>query len=292
MKKLLIKQIRFLLFSAALSLSLLLLSVGTARATSYGLTVFDYSVQGGTVTGFHETYLDMNDRPYYYASVDGYLLDYGNDDTLQNPPQVIEAKRQDNYYDAIVQTFGNVQRGKIYATYSIHYVIARYTYGGYYQDPYGLSNGYRDTRQPTYNFTYGSPVLTIYQRIPVAATGVFVWLPNITGLTVSTAEVGQTKEVEILGRYIGEHSNVAPVVTVSGSGVTAPVTRIIPGEGVVVNVQAASDAAPGERQLSLQSGTAPNRVPSNSVPFTVTRTQPNITSISPEAATAGNSEMV
>ena len=289
MKQILIKQIRFLLFSAALSLSLLFMSAGTANATSYGLTVFDYSVQAGTVTGFHETYLDMNDRAYYYASVDGYLLNYGNDETLQNY-QTVDYRYQDSYYDAAVQTFGNVQRGKIYATYSIHSVIARYVYGGgYYQDPNGFSNGYRDTRQPSYNFTYGSPALTVYQRIPVAATGIFVWLPNITGLSVSTANTGATREVEVFGKYIGEHSLINPVVSVSGSGVTVGVTRIVPGEGVVLNVQVADDATPGERQLSLQSGTAPNRVPSNSVSFNVTNNPPNLTSIDVASSLPGAS---
>lgn len=291
MREILIKQIKFPLFSATFLFCLLCLSAGAAKAQSYGLTVFDYSVQGGFVIGTHETYLDYNASVRYAASVDGWLLNYNNDETLQNY-QIVDYQYEDHPYDALVQTFGYVQRGKIYATYTLHRVIARFTYQNYFQDPYGLSRGYAETGQPTYGFIYREPAYTVYQRISVAATAVFVWLPNIQSLTVSSANTGATTEVEILGKYIGEHSLIPPDVFVTGSGVTVTFNRIIANEGVVVNVQIADDAAAGERQLSLKSGTAPHKVPSNSVPFTVVRTQPQINSISPEATTAGINAVV
>lgn len=253
-----------------------------AHAVSYALTGFTYDTGAGMVYGTSQTYLDYDLDPYYNAGVDGYLIKY-NDPTLSSYT-ILGSGSQDHQYDAVVLTASNVQRGETYAVFSDHFLQTTLYYYGYPYDPYGISYNYfgEGGGSPYYGFQYWQAVIMQDVWFYLGRTGVIVSLPDITQLAPDAGTPGTTPAVQVLGKYIGEHTQIPPVVSVSGYGVTAQFGNFLPN-GVEVYLQIAEDADVGDHTLSLTS----DGVLSNSVNFRVGDRTPQITSITPAEGITG-----
>ncbi len=114
------------------------------------------------------------------------------------------------------------------------------------------------------------------------STGVVAALPNISQIAPDAAIADTTPVVQIVGKYIGEHTNVAPNVSISGNGVSVQFMNFLPN-GVEVALEIAENADTGNRSLSLTS----DGVPSNSVTFRIGDRSPQITGITPPQGYTG-----
>lgn len=276
------KQIKLMWFTLAIMGGILFCSTN-ASAVSYALTDFNYDVGAGRVYGTSQTYLDYSLDPYYNAGVDGYLVKY-TDDSLTSTV-TLSSGSNNSGNNAIVLTVANVQRGETYAVFSDHFLQTTVYYSGYPYDPYGLSRNFSgEGGSPYYGFQYSQPVYYMQSVwFYLGRTGVIVSLPNITQIAPDAGIPGVTLAVQIAGKFIGEHRNVPPVVSVSGNGVTAQFSNFTPN-GVEVFLQIAEDADIGNHTLSLTS----DGVPSNGVNFRVGDRSPQITNITPPQGNTGD----
>ena len=279
------RQLKLILFTCALFGTILFCST-SASAVSYALTNFNYDLAGGKVYGTSQTYLDYNLDPYYNAGVDGYLVKF-NDLSLTSSV-TLSSGSQNHSNNAIVLTVANVQRGEIYGVISDHFLQTMVYRNGYAYDPYGISYNFAGNGgSPYYGFSQSQPVYLQSVWFYLGRTGVIVALPNIQQVAPEGALPGTNAVVQIIGKYIGEHRNVPPVVSVSGNGVTAQFNAYLPN-GVEVFLYIDENADTGNRTLSLTS----DGVSSNGVNFRVGDRSPEIIDMTPPRANTGESVSV
>lgn len=264
------------------------------KAVSYGYSYMDpvQSDPSAGITIYAETgtVLDYNVWLYYDPGIQAFL--YENSNLIASTERIM------NYNGPVVYVYTdpeiNANYGRTYTIHGDHYLgsLIGYSSGGqnYFYDYYGF-NYYAGNFPSPYNFSNGLPLWYSYQIYRVATTQVSISVQrplhldsiDTTGGVPGASFVTTLRGTGLFGTGTGQGAN--QTVQVSGSGVTATVQPTSPNTIEVLDIQIniASNAAVGDRTLTL----TVNGQTSNSLSFRVGDNSPQITSISPDE---GNSD--